>query len=713
MRTILLSAFATVILLAGAQRVLAQGGHDLFQQALVMERANGQLQDAIALYERVADEFSADRELVARALVQMGQCYEKLGSTEAERAYRRVVRDFADQENLVAQASTRLAALDRASRAAEAASITTRLVLREKRADWFAITPEGGHAVVTDYESGNLALRDIVSGEIRLLTDDASWDEPWQYPWDATVLPDGGLVAYSWWAQDRPSHIRVVGTDGLNSRVLYADQACGVWALDWSSDGGSVLAGRNCEQEASSDGNFQLVLLSVRDSTVRLLKDFGREPFGGSRAFSPDDQYVLYDLPVEADNGMRDVWLLAADGSSDVPIVQHPATDRLLGWVPGTDDVVFLSDRDGTWDVWAATVVSGRSQGAPRLLHRNIGEVQPIDFTPDGGLFYQAYTRWFSASVAPFDMESGDVDMETAVAIRGSNMNVAWSPDGRYLASVGEQHGPGGPGFDYRRPLRIHDLTAGEEHELGRLKQVRRPNWSPDGRSILINARDEARGEEGYHGGLYLIDVQSGEVSHVLDVPDGAAWWYGFQAKWSADGAFILYAAYNEEAMEGRLVWRELTTGTERELYRDSCLAARVLDLHPDGTHLLFGLRDKPSGNVSTIQDSGRLMVLNLETGDLRELLGIQDSGVVASVEWTPDGSHVLYAIEEHNKGTDLWRIAASGGEPEKLCTFAEDQFAGNFTVSPDGQQIALVVYSQEYEIWQMENLREVLEREN
>ena len=704
--------WVTLTMLMGAP-AQTQTGHDLLQQALVMEQAEGNLREAIQLYERIEEEFAADRQLVARALVQIGQCYEKLGSTEAESAYGRVVREFADQNDLVAQARTRLAALDRANRAAEAASITTRLVARETSADWFAITPEGRHAVVTAYESGDLALRDILSGEIRFLTDGASWDEPWQYPWDATVSSDGRLVAYGWWAQDRPSHIRVVGTDGLGSRVLYADQACGVWALDWSSDGENVLAGRNCDQEASGDGNFQLVLLSVRDSTARLLKDFGRAAFGGSRAFSPDDQYVVYDLPVEADSGMRDVWVMAADGSSDIPIVQHPANDRVLGWAPGTDYVLFLSDRDGTWDVWAATVVSGRAQGAPRLLHRNIGEVQPIDFTSDGDLFYQAYTRWFSTSVAPFDAVSGVVDMESAVAIRGSNMNVAWSPDGRYLALVGEQHGPGGPGFEYRRPLRIHDLTTGEEHEIGRLKQVRRPKWSPDGRSILLNARDEARQDEGYRGGLYLIDAESGDVSHVLDVPDGAEWWYGFQAEWSADGASIVYAAYDENAMEGRLVWRELATGTERELYRDSCLAARILDLHPDGTHLLFGLRDKPSGNVSTIQDSGRLMVLDLEMGDLRELLGIQDSGLVANVEWAPDGSHILYAIENHNNGTDLWWVAAGGGEPEKLFTFAEDQFAGYFNLSPDGRQIALIAYSQEYEIWVMENLREVLGREN
>ena len=81
-------------------------------------------------------------------------------------------------------------------------------------------------------------------------------------------------------------------------------------------------------------------------------------------------------------------------------------------------------------------------------------------------------------------------------------------------------------------------------------------------------------------------------------------------------------------------------------------------------------------------------------------------------MQWAPDGGHVLYATPEINDATDVWWVAAGGGEPEKLWTFAEGKFAGGFTVSPDGRQIALTVYSQEYEIRVMENLREVLEQQ-
>src|SRR5579859_3827110 len=91
--------------------VFAQSGYDLFQKALVKERAEGDLKGAIPMFQRVVSEAGANRELAAKALVEMGGCYEKLGQGEAQKAYERVLRDFADQSAEATEARTRLAAL--------------------------------------------------------------------------------------------------------------------------------------------------------------------------------------------------------------------------------------------------------------------------------------------------------------------------------------------------------------------------------------------------------------------------------------------------------------------------------------------------------------------------------------------------------------------------------------------------------------------------
>src|SRR5579859_721474 len=92
--------------------VFAQSGYDLFQKALVKERAEGDLKGAIPMFQRVVSEAGANRELAAKALVEMGGCYEKLGQGEAQKAYERVLRDYPDQSAEASEARARLAALE-------------------------------------------------------------------------------------------------------------------------------------------------------------------------------------------------------------------------------------------------------------------------------------------------------------------------------------------------------------------------------------------------------------------------------------------------------------------------------------------------------------------------------------------------------------------------------------------------------------------------
>ena len=69
-------------LMFGLAALAADSGAELFQKAVTQERAAGNLEEAIKLYQRVAKEFASDRALAAKALVQAAQCYELLGQDE-------------------------------------------------------------------------------------------------------------------------------------------------------------------------------------------------------------------------------------------------------------------------------------------------------------------------------------------------------------------------------------------------------------------------------------------------------------------------------------------------------------------------------------------------------------------------------------------------------------------------------------------------------
>jgi Tol biopolymer transport system component len=102
---------AAGLVVLSAVMMTAQNWNGLFEQGLQKERADGDIPGAIEIYKRIAAG-SSDRSLAARAIVQLGVCYETLGQREQARTYYdQVIRDYRDQAAIVADARRRLNAL--------------------------------------------------------------------------------------------------------------------------------------------------------------------------------------------------------------------------------------------------------------------------------------------------------------------------------------------------------------------------------------------------------------------------------------------------------------------------------------------------------------------------------------------------------------------------------------------------------------------------
>jgi tetratricopeptide (TPR) repeat protein len=109
MRKIVMVTSLLLVLIA-MPKAVAQTGEELFQKGLQLEEVKGELEKAIDVYKNIISVYVPNKQLVAKSLLHLGKCYEKLGKSEARKAYERVVREFADQNELVAEARVRLAA---------------------------------------------------------------------------------------------------------------------------------------------------------------------------------------------------------------------------------------------------------------------------------------------------------------------------------------------------------------------------------------------------------------------------------------------------------------------------------------------------------------------------------------------------------------------------------------------------------------------------
>ena len=704
MRTTTFVALAAAVMLIGVQPVMAQSGHDLFQQALVKERADGQLREAIALYERIVREFSADRELAANALLRVGRCYETLGNSEAQRAYQRVVDEYADQATMVAEARGRLRALRRPLEDAEVSTIVVRRVPGNPGFLDGGPAPDGRRFAYIDYSTGDVALWNLVTGEGQRLTRDGSWEPPEQYAINVSISPDGQTAAYTWSMHDSVIELRVAGLNGSAPRRLCSNTDGVGYPMSWSTDGRHIAV----PIYDSAAGSGGVAWVSVQDGSMRQLTTLPAWEWL-TLSHSPDDAFVAMAYSVKEDSGRSDIFLVATDGSGVIPLVNHPANDRLLGWLPDTEHVLFLSDRSGGWDVWTIQVAGGRASGEPRVVRRGIGNVDPLGFTSDGSLFYSISTYGYTTSIAPFDAITGQIDIAASEPLLGSRAAALWSPGGEHLVFL--RMGDPSSG----RPelsLGVRNMATGEERVLADHIDPDKPRWYPDAESVLVAGRERDRPRGG--SALYRIDVATGDALPVLEFMPDPSWWtlgnafhMGIGGTLSRDGDRLVYIH------NGRLVNRHLPSGRETELYHDPGLATRILAMSPNGAELVFAVNDSTnalwSHPMTKVYNAGRLMAVSLEGGEVRELTKLSGPGTMSSVAWMPDGRHLLFFRERGEGGAVLWRVSRQGGDAERVWE-TELEVLG-FALSPDGSQVAYWTMEIGSEIWVMENLKAVLQR--
>src|SRR5207253_8389596 len=110
MRRTVTAFVATVVLLAGGVIAQQKRQQDIdLQAAIRTETVDGDLNGAIKQYGAIVSKYKADRAVTATALVHMAECYEKLGDTQAQKIYERLLSEFGDQKEAAAEARTRLA----------------------------------------------------------------------------------------------------------------------------------------------------------------------------------------------------------------------------------------------------------------------------------------------------------------------------------------------------------------------------------------------------------------------------------------------------------------------------------------------------------------------------------------------------------------------------------------------------------------------------
>jgi Tol biopolymer transport system component len=678
MKSILIG-LASALLLVSALAFGAQKQADVERQlktAMNTELVDRNLKAAIEQYKKVVD--SGIRPLAAQALIHMAECYQKLGDAESQKVYQRIVSEFADQKDAVTIAQARLGGTTGASAKGD------RAVWNGPNLGFGHVSADGRFITGWDRNTGRLLIHDSAGNMDRVLTPPT----PNHAARESVISRDGKQVVYVWWdfensrAGFRVAPLRANGFLEPRQFFLATDDLADIDSFDWSPDGKWVAAVSH-----RKDGTGQIELIALADGSLRVLKsmDWNVSDHGKFIAvpdgvfFSVDSKYIAYDLPSADGTNQRDVFVLPLDGNREIPAVVHSANEAVMGWSPDGTRLLFSSDRTGSVSLWALPFADGKVQGEPEMVRPDIGASISLGLTASGALYVYKRVSTRDMAIAPIDVEAGKLLGPPVSFSQGfveGALYPQWSPDSKYLAYPACNNSC----------IAIRTVATGQVRVLPTvLHAAQTPNWSPDGRSLLVHGSDLRERQ-----GIFEIDAQSGELTAVI-LSDGIA----ALVQFAPDGRKVYFNR------NGVLVERNTASGAERDVYRD---AAGGGTLSPDGKYFAVARMD-PSTKTAG------LLLVPVAGDQPRELLRLMPpEGFGWGHVWTPDSAAVIF---DKNTGTrrELWLVSIAGDKPRKLDIDPDIWLKGSgvkgqqgFSLSPDGRSIAFQMGKAVNEVWALEN---------
>ena len=694
-------ALLVIVLLASGPWHLssnAQGvteAERLLQKAILLETVDGNLQAAIDQYKKIVAENGGNRVVAARALLRLAGCYEKLGPTEAEKTYRQLINDYADQTVEVTLAKQKLAALA----ATEAKPRFTKIRVPTGLPDnaRFALSPDGQQLAYLSQGGVWLvpvhgATDPTIAGAPRQISQPIkSWSETTDIAWSG----DGNWLALHVRERDADKNeyaVYMLRTTGGEPRQVSLElksreRVFHDSRLSLSPDG------KRLAYTAWPDGGSpaeRSVYLAPTDGgpATRLTQPITSDP-----AFSPDGKKIAYlGLVDDPDWGPgrergRQLWIKAVGGGTPVLAYELPRPGRIAGptWSPDGRTVAVLVNRENRTDeckemLLIAIGPDGRASASPRRLT----------------LPYPGWaTGWSSGDQLGLILRRpAEAAIYTVPSSGGKAVQLtpdwaqlpSWTPDGKRIYF-------GGSHFERFGNIEFIPSQGGKMDRI--LFRAPGPDplyfsypgtgisVSPDGKRILFMA--------GYRGSakrmtqIFTVPVEGGDVTALTE--DSPA----TNPCWSPDGKSIAFVGWQQ--VEGIKYTRDIYTmpaggGQARRLTSQSDLVAYAgIAWSPDGGQIAF--HSEEGRKIKSVPVGG---------GSARVLVeGLTGNRSITNLAWSPDGKQLLYSSENR-----IWKLNLEAGKSEEVHTGLKVNHV-DLAWSPDGKTIAFAgLQDGENELWLM-----------
>ena len=648
---------------------LAQSGEELFQKAVQLETVKGELEQAIGVYKSIINKYASDQPLAAKSLLHMGRCYEKLGKEEATKAYERIIKEYASQPDVVAEARARLAAL--AAGAKVGGGLTAqKLLSRNGNFDydgsWILTPSPDGHWIAYTNSKDELRIRNLESGEEKELVPAEPQVENGTALWSA----DGKRLAYGRLdSKTKHGTIEILdlvsgkSTTVLNSGEMQLDMR------DWSRDGRFLLC---------TDRQNTLHVVNIEDGTVSTLSDSVWWPQRAS--FSPDGRFVTY---ASGPHGQETAYIEPITGGPrhSFAKAQENQSNSYLHplWSPDGSEIAYQQP-DG---IWLVPVKNGEASGPARLAYKTSTDRWICGWAASGG-FYLTYVDEksvpYMVTVDPTTGKPSTAAPETIPDAPQDATDFAWTPDARHIAYTG-----------WEDKIKVYsiDTKIMTEYNVGR-RICYRPSRSGGAREVYFEVGDPATRKSN----VSVLDIESGKTRDLF--PPMQKFIFSF----SSDGQRML-------AVKGSQTGAEVTVGrvggTDGRLIASGKMG--FPELSPKGDRALIIRKGEATPECGGANGFSLWVVASDSSATRR----IASAWGISTAVWDPTGRFIAY-LAQTDSGVhtrDLRFVDATSGDQMGNVLLGESTGVRLTDWSGDGRHVGFYTTEPWREYWVIGNLQE------
>jgi len=188
--------------------------------------------------------------------------------------------------------------------------------------------------------------------------------------------------------------------------------------------------------------------------------------------WSPDGSEVVF---ASNRDGTYHLYEVSSDGGEETQLTSGPWNDTHPAWSPDGTKIAFASDRAGNEDIYT---MNADGSGIQRITGSPANDTQPA-WSPDGSRIAFTSNRFGSFDI--FTIGSDAHGLEQITGSAAYDAEPAWSPDGSRIAFVSNRYGS----MDV---FTVGEHGGGLERLTYSVADDTQPTWSPDGSSIAFTS---------------------------------------------------------------------------------------------------------------------------------------------------------------------------------------------------------------------------------